>query len=167
MKPRKNNLILQRELIEKKLRPWLLLRQDRKPGSGWIKAIRGALGMTARQLAERMEIAQPNVAAYEKREARGAITLEALEKAASAMSCKLVYAIVPNEEYESLNDLLDRKAEEAASSLSQTVSHSMALESQELSAEERRSSIERLAKELKNNMDPRIWEAKPRGRRSK
>jgi predicted DNA-binding mobile mystery protein A len=167
MKPKKRNLLLQRDVIEKKLRPWLALRQDRKPGSGWIKAIRGALGMTAKQLAERMGIAQPNVVAFEEREAKGTITLEALDKAARAMNCKLIYALVPNEDYLNLNEMIDRKAEDAAKLISKKISHSMALESQGLSAEDNRSSVQRLAKELKEKMDSRIWELPPRrGRKS-
>lgn len=158
MKPKKSNLLLQREVIEKKLRPWLSLRQDRKPNSGWIKAIRGALGMTTKQLADRLGIAQPSVMALEERESLKTITLETLENAAHAMDCKLIYAIVPKEDYLSLNELLDRKSEEAAKAISKKVSHSMALESQGLSTEDNRSSFMRLAKELKEKMDSRIWE---------
>ena len=167
MKPKKTSLLLQRQILEKKLRAWLPLRSDRKPNSGWIKAIRGALGMTAKQLAVRMGTTQPNVAAIEGRESSGTITLATLEKTARAMDCKLVYAIVPNEDYLSLNELLDRKAEDAAKLISKKISHSMALESQGLSTEDNRSSVQRLAKELKEKMDPRIWELpRLRGKKS-
>lgn len=167
MKPKKTNLLLQREVIEKKLKPWLALRQDRKPHSGWIKAIRGALGMTTQQLADRMGIAQPSVMDLEGREVRQTVSLDALEKAARAMDCKLIYAIVPNEDYLSLNELLDRKSEEAAKIISKKVSHSMALEAQGLNAEDSRSSFLRLAKELKEKMDSRIWQTpKRKGKKS-
>ena len=166
MKPKKSNLLLQREVIEKKLRPWLALRRDRKPSSGWIKAIRGSLGMTTKQLADRLGIAQPSVMDLEEREGRQTITLETLEKAARAMNCKLIYAVVPNEDYLSLNELIERKAEDAAKVISKKVSHSMALESQGLSTEDNRASLQRLAKELKEKMDPRIWET-PKGKSKK
>jgi hypothetical protein len=162
MKPKKSNLLLQREVIEKKLRPWISIRHDRRPNSGWIKAIRGALGMTAKQLADRMEIAQPNVVAFENREAKGTITLEVLEKAAQAMDCKLVYAIVPNDGYLSIDELLTQKSEEVAKAISKGVSHSMALEAQGLTPEDQRSTVSRLAKELKEKMDSRIWDSTPR-----
>jgi predicted DNA-binding mobile mystery protein A len=157
MKPKKTNLLLQRQIIEKKLLAWLPIRSEPKPNSGWIKAIRGALGMTAKQLADRMGTTQPNIAAMEERESSGTITLETLEKTARAMDCKLIYAIVPNEDYLSLNEMLDHKAEEAAKLISKKISHPMALESQDLSAEDKLSSIQRLAKELKEKMDSRIW----------
>ena len=55
--------------------------------------------MTTKQLADRMGIAQPNIMAIEDREVKQTISLETLEKAARAMDCKLIYAIVPNEDW--------------------------------------------------------------------
>jgi hypothetical protein len=39
---------------------------------------------------------------------------EAIGNQIQAVDCKLIYAIVPNEDYLSLNEILDRKSEEAA-----------------------------------------------------
>jgi predicted DNA-binding mobile mystery protein A len=66
-----------------------------RPTRGWIRAVRDALGMTSRQLAARMEISQPAVAQLERSEAAGKIRLDSLRRAADAMDCDLVYAIVP------------------------------------------------------------------------
>lgn len=158
MKTKKSNLLLQREVIEKKLRPWLSLRADLRPNSGWIKAIRGALGMSAQQLANRIGVAQPNVTAFEKRESEGTITLEALERIAAAMECKLVYAIVPKDEYSGLHDLLDHQSQQVAKMITSKVSHSMSLEAQSLSDEENQQSLVRVARDLKEKGDSRIWD---------
>src|SRR5450432_3430478 len=66
------------------------------PLRGWIKAIRGALGMSTAQLAKRLGIKQPSVVALEQSEARGAIELATLRRVAAALDCTLIYALIPN-----------------------------------------------------------------------
>ncbi|VAX03953.1 hypothetical protein MNBD_GAMMA20-319, partial [hydrothermal vent metagenome] len=66
-----------------------------RPSRGWIKAIREALGMTTTQLAKRLGVVQSRTVAIEQAEAKGSITLNSLEKAANALDCRLVYALVP------------------------------------------------------------------------
>ena len=78
MKTNRKNLISQRTLIEKKLRPWIALRADNAPRSGWIKAVRGALGINTRQLADRVGVEQSNITRLEEREPQGKVTLERL-----------------------------------------------------------------------------------------
>ena len=144
MKNKKSSLLLQRQVIEKKLTAWMKLAHEQQPRAGWIKAIRGALGMTTSQLAERMDIDQPSVVRLEAREARGAVTLETLEKAARAMNCKLVYAIVPDENYLSLEEILNKRAEGVAKELLKKVSHSMSLEDQGVGFEDKRNQLIRI-----------------------
>src|SRR5487761_199273 len=63
------------------------------PTRGWIKAIREALGMSSEQLAKRLGVKQPTVAAIERSETRGTIELATLRRAAEALDCTLVYAL--------------------------------------------------------------------------
>ena len=70
------------------------------PPRGWLKAIREALGMTTAQLARRMGISQPGVVMLEQSEAAATIKLETLARAAAALNCRLVYALIPNEPLE-------------------------------------------------------------------
>ena len=51
--------------------------------------------MTVRDLGRRLGIASSSVTRLEQREREGAITLAALRKAAAALDCELVYAVVP------------------------------------------------------------------------
>jgi predicted DNA-binding mobile mystery protein A len=60
--------------------------------------------MTAAQLATRMGVSQSTVSEMEKAEVRGAIQLSSLKRAAEAMNCMLVYALVPNKTLESFPD---------------------------------------------------------------
>jgi predicted DNA-binding mobile mystery protein A len=68
-----------------------------RPQKGWIRAVRNALGLTAQQLADRMGVSQPTVQRLESSETRDAIQLSSLRKAAAALDCRLVYALVPRE----------------------------------------------------------------------
>ncbi len=75
--------------------------------------------------------------------------LEMVESTAQAMHCKVIYAIVPDDNFRNLDEILERQAEVAAKRLLKKVSHTMALESQEVGAEEKRSQLARLARDLK------------------
>src|SRR4051812_21779391 len=110
MKTNRKSLIQQREIIEKKLRSWLNIRAERRPPSGWIKAIRGSLGLSTRQLASRMGSDQANIVRLEEREVSGRATIELLNKAARAMNCKFIYAVVPEDRYETLEAILDEQS---------------------------------------------------------
>lgn len=157
MKTSKKNLISQRTLIEKKLRPWVALRTDTVPRSGWLKAVRGALGVSTRQLAERVGVEQSNITRLEEREASGKVTLERLAKTAQAMNCKLVYAIVPDDRFATLEAIIDERAKELAQQLARTAEHSMRLEKQGSHDDDVARDIDGLASQLKSKVDSRIW----------
>lgn len=65
------------------------------PTNGWLRAIREALGMTAAQLGRRLGVSQQRALAMEGAETRGSLTLASLARAAEALDCQLVYALVP------------------------------------------------------------------------
>ena len=72
------------------------------PVRGWIKAVRGSLGMSTAQLAKRLKIKQPSVIAFERSEARGTIEVSTLRRVAQALDCTLVYALIPNRPLEDI-----------------------------------------------------------------
>jgi predicted DNA-binding mobile mystery protein A len=157
MRTNKRNVISQRKLLERKVRPWLPLRSDLIPPSGWIKAIRGALGINSRQLALRLGVEHTAILQYEKSEAAGKISLQTLQKVARAMDCRLIYAIVPEEPSASLESILDCHAEQAARDVVSRVDHTMRLEQQGLTHERSEEQIKELAARLKAEMDPSLW----------
>lgn len=64
--------------------------------SDWIRDARKNRGLKGFQLAERMQVSAARVSVLEKDEARGAVTLKMMEKAAKAMGCRFEYRIVPD-----------------------------------------------------------------------
>lgn len=65
------------------------------PVKGWFRSIREALGMSGKQLGERMGVSQPGVVQIEKDEVSGAVTMKTMRQGAEAMDCVFVYAVVP------------------------------------------------------------------------
>ena len=126
-----------------------------RPTRGWIKALREALGMTTAQLAKRLGVAQPSVVGLEQAEASKAITLKTLERAAHALDCTLVYALVPRKTLESL---VQERAREVARKRLQTISHSMALENQRVLEDDERAQLERLAQQLIDGPGSALWD---------
>src|SRR5689334_5348437 len=89
-----------RRQLDKRLTPLRTIEGLARPPRGWIRAIREALGMTTAQLARRIGVSQPRVVAIEQAEKTRAITLDSLERAARALDCELVYALVPRKPLE-------------------------------------------------------------------
>lgn len=98
-----------------------------KPKQGWLRTVREALNMPQRELARRLGISQPSAQALERREVKGTITLESLERAADALGCDLVYALIPRQPLETT---LRQQAEKVARAQWGAVEHTMALEDQ-------------------------------------
>ena len=135
----------------------LLVNSDlfARPTRGWIKAVREALGMTTAQLAKRLGVAQPSVVGLEQAEASKAISLKTLERAARALDCTLVYALVPRKPLESL---VQERAHQAARKRLHTISHSMALENQRVLEDDERAQLERLAQKLIDGPGSALWD---------
>lgn len=126
-----------------------------RPPKGWLRAIRDAIGMTSAQMAARLGVSQPRILALEKDEVRGAVTLETLGRAAQALDCTLVYALVPNQP---LEEMVSKRAEEVAAKRIASVDHTMRLENQALSPKELQAERERLATELLRGNLRRLWD---------
>ena len=124
------------------------------PKNGWIKAVREALGLTTAQLGERMKIAASNITILENREISKTTTLETMERAATAMGCKFVYALVPDT---SLEEIVQIQAKKSAKELIQEIHHHIKLEKQKVNSELEKEQIDELAKEILNKMDSRLW----------
>jgi predicted DNA-binding mobile mystery protein A len=136
----------------------LLLKQNTdqfmRPPRGWIKAIREALGMTTAQLGQRLGVVQSRVVAIEQAEAKGTITLNSLEKAAQALGCRLVYALVPKH---SLEETVEKRASLVAKKLLKSTSHTMALEAQSVDKADESEQLKRLVKQLIEKGGSKLW----------
>lgn len=146
---------LARRQLDKRLNGLRSAESFARPPRGWIKAIREALGMTTAQLARRLGVSQPRVTAMEKGEIHGSLTLESLEKAAHALDCRLVYALIPRDP---LTETVRRRAEARARDKLASTSHSMALEAQSVDRETEAEQVERLARRLEEKAGPALWD---------
>lgn len=115
-----------------RLRP---AEQYTPPRSGWVRAIRDALGMSAADLGRRMGITGPAVSALERNERDSAARLDTLRRAAAALDCTLVYTFVPNS---TLEDTRRQRAEQLARRQLSHVATTMALEDQAVTVDQRR-----------------------------
>ncbi len=151
---RAQNRAMARKQLDKRLN--LLQKVDilARPPRGWIKAIREALGMTTAQLGRRLGVSQPRVLAIEKAEVSGSIKLESLERAAHALDCRLVYALLPRK---SLEYLVEDRARELAKKRLRAISHSMALEDQRVDEADEQEHLERLVQKLLNQPGSALW----------
>ena len=156
MRKSKKNLHFQRKIMEKKLKPWLKLRVQKMPRSGWIRAIRESLGISIRQLAGFLGINQGNVSRLEQREIKKKITLETIHRVAEAMDCKFIYAIVPKDTFPNLDAIVSQQANRLAQEILTQVEHTMRLERQGTGVNKQEKK--NLSEKLKQTVDPRIWD---------
>jgi predicted DNA-binding mobile mystery protein A len=145
---------LARKNLDKKLAAIRAVRPAMPP-RGWTRAIREALGMTVRQLAQRMKMAPSRISAIEKAEGTGSITIKSLREAAEALDCEFIYAFVPRQ---SLDDALRAQVGRKIDARLRWLNHSMRLENQavnpgDLDDERRRLIDEALAGSLRG-----IWD---------
>jgi predicted DNA-binding mobile mystery protein A len=121
------------------------------PRSGWIRAIRGALGMSQAVLAERLGVTGSAVNQLERAELHGGITTGKLAEVARALDCTLVYALVPNS---TLEQTITAQAETAAAELLGYAARTMALEDQAIDERQRRDAVQRYAQKLVTSGNP-------------
>ncbi|MEX1009471.1 MAG: mobile mystery protein A [Acidimicrobiia bacterium] len=125
-----------------RLRPFA---DEPRPHRGWIKAIRESLGMSTTELAARMGISQSRIPAIERGEVSGSIRLDTLQRAAEALDCRLVYALVPRS---TLDESVHRQARKKAAVHVAAAAHNMRLEDQTVSESAADDEVEDLAVEL-------------------
>lgn len=125
------------------------------PNHGWIKTIRKALGMTAAQLACRLNVSRPRIVAIENAEQAGAITLRSLKEAANALNCDLVYVFVPRT---SLQETLRNQALKQAKKHLKPIAYSMQLEDQAVSKAEMEEELKELADSFLSDSMRHLWD---------
>jgi predicted DNA-binding mobile mystery protein A len=130
-------------------------RFDRIP-QGWIRSSRTAIGMTLKQLATRLGFSVPAAKNFEMREVDEAITLASLRKIANAMEMDLVYYFKPKQD--SLDDLLQIRAELKAKELMESSNQAMLLENQEADKKNKSREYDRLITEIRNQKLSSLWD---------
>ena len=148
---------IMREQLDKTFEKLNSLRGVQPPVKGWLRSIREALGMSGKQLGERIGVSQPRVVQMEKDELSGALTLKTLRQVAEAMDCMLVYALVPRT---SLEETMRHQAIKVAEQRLPRTSHSMLLEDQQVSNDELKKMLNAKVKDLVREMPKDLWSDK-------
>lgn len=152
--------ILQKALIQKHLEEQIQSFESGKqhiyPPAGWIQAVRLALGMSLRQLGERLGISASAVTNFEKRELAESISLVTLKKTAQAMDMELVYYFKPKTGLISTN--LEKQARKKAKEILAQSNQTMRLENQETNRASQELELERLTRDLLHRMPAHLWD---------
>jgi predicted DNA-binding mobile mystery protein A len=133
---------------------WRAADLPARPPSGWLKAIREALGMTATHQAKTLGVSTSTVTRLEISEAEDTISLGTLRRAAEVLGCELQYALVPKK---TLADTLEARATALARQQMAAISHSMALEAQSTSRETVEAQTRALAESLLKGSRRVLW----------
>jgi len=131
-----------REQLDKKLKvQFASLYSDK----GWIKLIREALGMSTTQLASKVGINQSRISRLENAEIDGDLKLSSLKKIADGLDMQFVYGFVPKD---SLENMVLEQAKKIAHKRMKRVNHTMRLEEQELSSDEKSKAFQDLVQKI-------------------
>jgi len=147
---------LQLQQLNSKMLGFASLKQVAIPPTGWIKAIRTAIGMSMQQLGNKLNVSKQGILDIEKREKDGSITIKSLKEIARALDMQLVYGFVPNDG--SLDALIEKRATELATKIVLRTSNTMKLEDQGNTNKRIVKAIKERAEEIKNEMPKILWD---------
>lgn len=147
---------LQLQQLNSKMLGFASLKQVAMPPTGWIKAIRTAIGMSMQQLGNKLNVSKQGIMDIEKREKDGSITIKSLREIARAMDMQLVYGFVPNDG--SLDALIEKRATELATQIVMRTANTMKLEDQANSKKRIEAAIRERAAVIKNEMPKILWD---------
>ena len=145
---------LQLEQIDALLASWRGTQLSARPRTGWVRAIRESLGMSAAAFARHLGMTHAGVRKLESSEASDVITLASLRKLAQALDCELHYALVPRT---SLKQQKHDRAKAVARERLRPMSHSMALEDQAVQEPLNQRQLEMTVKELLEGSGRELW----------
>lgn len=74
-----------------------------RPGRGWIRTLRDALGLSAWELGQRVGVSAVRILQIERAEVEGTLQLSTVQRVATALNCRLVYVLVPERPLESMD----------------------------------------------------------------
>ena len=150
------NLKRAREQLDETLRTFVPIAAVSRPVRGWIRAIRDSLGMSMRQLADRLGVGQSRIVKIEQDELSGALTIKTLERVADQLDCVFVYGFVPRT---TLEDTVRKQAGCIAQERMNKISHHMYLESQELTSHHSKAAFENMVEEILESPS-KLWDKK-------
>lgn len=156
MQPKHRRIM--REQLDSTFEQLSKVRGLQVPVKGWLRSIRESLGMSGKQLGDRIGVSQPRVVQMEKDEISGAVTIKTMRQAAEAMDCVFVYALVPRV---SLDETFRTQAKKVAEKRLSRTSHTMLLEDQQVSNDERKKMLDAKVEDLLRELPKNFWSEEP------
>ena len=147
---------LQIQQLNSKMLTVAAIKKITPPPTGWIKAVRNALGMTLQQLGNKLSITKQSIQIIERREVEGSITLKTLRDVANGLDMELVYGFVPKDG--SLDALIERKAKALATQIVMRSANTMNLENQGVSEIRIQKAIKERTVAIVNEMPKNLWD---------
>ena len=151
---------IQKTLIQKQMdeliQSFVSGKQSARTSAGWIQSARLALGMSLRQLAERVGVSVSALTNFEKREQADSVSLATLKKAANAMDMELVYYFKPKDG--SIKNAVEKQARKKAQEILNQSNQTMKLEDQETNSSSQELELERLTKDIMSKMPQNLWD---------
>lgn len=141
--------------LDSALQPLIANAVPGPPPRGWLKAIREALGLTTRQFARRVGLANSTIVQAERSESTGTISLNQLRRLADALGCDVHYVLVPRRP---LAEQVDAQAERKARERVAPLAHSMALEQQRPDSTFEELQVAAVKDELLRGRRSRLWD---------
>jgi len=129
-----------------------------RPKAGWIRTVRGALGMSVSQLARRLDVSRAAIYQAEQAEPEGKLTLKRMSEIAQAMNCRFVYGIVPAGTAQTIEDVIEARAHKLAREITMGTSTHMALEAQSLTKGQLDAECARVARDILADRPSSIWD---------
>jgi predicted DNA-binding mobile mystery protein A len=151
---KKQKLIL--EQIYRKILQLKKIEDLTIPSTGWVYAIRQALGMSLRQSGNRMGITPQSVKEIEEREKNGTISLNVLRQFGKSLDLKLVYGFIPKQV--SLDQIIENRARELAKEIVGRTSASMKLEDQENKPRRIQKAVIEKTNQIRQEMPRYLWD---------
>jgi predicted DNA-binding mobile mystery protein A len=151
---------IQKTLIQKQIdeliQSFVSGKQNTQISAGWIQSARLALGMSLRQLAERVGVSVSALTNFEKREHTDSVSLATLKKTANAMDMELVYYFKPKDG--SIRNAVEKQARKKAQEILNQSNQTMKLEDQETNSSSQELELERLTKDIMSKMPQNLWD---------
>ncbi len=139
-----------------KMKPYESISDIGKPSRGWIYCIRSTLGMSLRQLGDRLNMTPQGVRKLESNEAHGKITMKKMEDLARALEMDFVYGFVSW--HGGLEQMIEHRAQQLAQEIVARTHQTMVLEDQQISKEKLKEEVKDLTATIVSEMPKHIWD---------
>ncbi|HBR14819.1 MAG TPA: mobile mystery protein A [Candidatus Omnitrophica bacterium] len=145
-----------REQLDRKLESLKDFATSGMPKQGWIRTIRDAVGLSARQLGEKAGIDQSRISRLENAEKDGSLKLSSLQKIAQGLNMRFVYGFVAED---SLEQMVRAQAKKIALKRLKQLNATMRLEKQGIPEEEQQKVLGDMVEKILIDQPKDFWDA--------